>query len=507
MNARIMKESRALLVPFTATVVLTLACTLIWRGNSDVAGSLIVFMVCCTLMGASCLGAEFSHRTLPLLLAQPISRGRIWGEKMLVLSAALALAYGMWLLGVGLFVDRDAFQDMDEVRFQLIYGGLVALGACLTVPAITMATRSTVAGAILAWMFPMFLVCCVLLLGWAFSMQDFFDHHDQNTYVIGGVLIYFVLAAWGGWILFRRFQAAEQRATEIALPERWQNALALPIGKILPKYSGPIASLIRKEVALQRPVFLIAAGTCVLAAIEFALAVWHPSDVIGALLLVDVVIAVGIPPLVATGLSIAEERSLGIAVWHRTLPPSAVKQWLVKVGVVVSICVLLGVVLPSLLGMAVQATGLFADPDDQTSKPIEFIPFTISPVFYLGYLLALAVGIFASSVTTSTLRAILLTLLLFSGTAMVIVLGNWLFAHVDLEELSSAASTRQNFRYSLLEWLEAAAMTIELAIALFLSFLNYKVSQPRPWRAWVQSGIVLGALSVVSIVFFWVIGD
>ena len=84
MNARLIKETRDLLPIFAGTLLLIVVPYLIWR---DRAGNLgcIVFGLACAVLGGSSFGNEFQHRTLSLLLSQPIARSVLWREKMLIL--------------------------------------------------------------------------------------------------------------------------------------------------------------------------------------------------------------------------------------------------------------------------------------------------------------------------------------------------------------------------------------------------------------------------------------
>src|SRR2546423_12260044 len=95
MNPRIIKESRALLPAFGVTLLATIVPCLICP-RSEFA--FFPFAVGCALMAASVFGNEFHGRTMPMLLSQPVSRGRVWFQKMLVLGVALALSLAIFLI-------------------------------------------------------------------------------------------------------------------------------------------------------------------------------------------------------------------------------------------------------------------------------------------------------------------------------------------------------------------------------------------------------------------------
>jgi hypothetical protein len=98
------KEFRSLLPAWL--IALFAAVTLLMTEGEGNDIGLVLFCVACALMGASVFGNEFNHRTLPLLLAQPVSRKSLWRIKMLALSAALLSAAILFALPV---IGRDVF--------------------------------------------------------------------------------------------------------------------------------------------------------------------------------------------------------------------------------------------------------------------------------------------------------------------------------------------------------------------------------------------------------------
>src|SRR5262249_51611242 len=112
-----------------------------------------------------------------------------------------------------------------------------------------------------------------------------------------------------------------------------------------------IANLVRKEVRLQMPIFLIGILTTGCWMITLAALVLQPArasfftnvfDTIGAIHIILVFV-------LAASVSLGEEKSLGLAAWHLTLPVSAMRQWLVKVSVVAATVALVGFVVPLIL--------------------------------------------------------------------------------------------------------------------------------------------------------------
>src|ERR1700733_827040 len=123
---RIMKEGRAMFWPWCAV---SFAGLLPWllslpgfsprsleHGVAPLltAASVVGFWVGIPLLATLPLGNEFQHRTLPLLLSQPIERLELWAEKwsvtvIAVLSASLVYCFGWhraldenpWIWGFG----------------------------------------------------------------------------------------------------------------------------------------------------------------------------------------------------------------------------------------------------------------------------------------------------------------------------------------------------------------------------------------------------------------------
>jgi hypothetical protein len=116
--------------------------------------------------------------------------------------------------------------------------------------------------------------------------------------------------------------------------------------------SGPLGNLVRKELRLQRPTLVVAGAFCVC---WLAAVVLKPSNPEGIYQILWQGLACGYIVLavaLAGSISQGEERALGLAAWHLTLPISARRQWLVKLAVAAAAAIVLGVVLPGVLALA-----------------------------------------------------------------------------------------------------------------------------------------------------------
>ena len=501
MKTRVIKEARALLPAFALTVGLTLAASLFWRGSTALDAGIIVFATCCTLLGANCFGHEFSSQTIGLLLAQPVSRRRIWHEKMLVLGIAILLAFAAWFACALWLTDHTTSND--ATFWPVLTMTVIPAVIFCSAPWMALNTRNTMLAGLGVWMVPFGLVMCLVLASHYLVQDKFDDFVNQHPVrcVLAGGGIYCALAYWSGYQALKHFQSATARPREIALPDRWQDALARPLGKLLPRYASPMTSLLRKEILLQRPAYVAAAALGLLALLAAISNKIHDTDGSRGLFIAPLAICVVILPLVVTGLSVAEERTLGMAAWHRTLPPSLRQQWLVKLAVVLVTCVMLGVILPWFMRVAGQALGLFPD---TPARPIQWLPASIPLTGCLAYLVVLAIGIFASSVSTTTFRAIMLTLVLLCVIGTLIPLSNGLVGLNFTDHPWRSRPPNGDWHLPEIEvfLIVNSALAVFLALLSVLAYINYRTAEPSPGRAWAHSGIILGAAATLAIVMW-----
>ncbi len=109
-------------------------------------------------------------------------------------------------------------------------------------------------------------------------------------------------------------------------------------------------------------------------------------------------------PLIAGAISVAEEKGWGMAEWHLTLPPSALKQWSAKMLAALSTSLVLGLLLPAALFLAGAGT---AGPARRREPPSVRLRLLRSCGWVLGQLLVTSVAVYAASFSKNTLRAIL----------------------------------------------------------------------------------------------------
>jgi hypothetical protein len=176
--------------------------------------------------------------------------------------------------------------------------------------------------------------------------------------------------------------------------------------------SSAVGHLVRKEVRLHLPAFVVALGLVALwLALVVAVFARATMDK-GFLMLPIVLLCLGIP-VIAGIVSTAEERSLGLLDWHLTLPVSARRQWFVKVLVAFGVNAVLGILLPGVLG---QASGWIAE----DKQMVAGIPGEGVPHFLIANLVIFSAALYASTASANSMRALIGTIVLFLAGAMVL---------------------------------------------------------------------------------------
>ena len=349
MNAtgtRIFKEARSLFWPWCAVTIagalplLEQSHSARWGGGFRGIHYLIEplgflgFFLGIPLLATLSLGNEFQHRTLQLLLSQPVSRMKIWGEKMSVTAIAVTSS-----IFVFCYARRSALQQ-DPKFFMLAGAFVIAMVASATFW--TLFARSTIGGVALN---------CVN------SFIPLFIHWERvpsgaiaRSIAVLAFLSYAGVMLWLGRRSLARFQVTGGIAGQdllMAGPEMMPEALARLFRS---RPQGAVLNLIRKEFRLLRPLWLISL---------LAAPVWVVLPLFGYTLqrrsVPAMLMVIAFIPLVAVlagTISLGEERSSGTHSWHMTLPVSARRQWLIKLVAAMFTGLTCAVLLPIALQIA-----------------------------------------------------------------------------------------------------------------------------------------------------------
>ncbi|MCX6924384.1 MAG: hypothetical protein NT154_14395, partial [Verrucomicrobia bacterium] len=412
MNARLIKETRDLLPIFVGTLPLIVVPQLIWP---PVMFGVFALGVACVMMAGSTFGAEFQHRTISLLLSQPIPRSVIWRDKMLVLGIGMATSLAALL--VCLAVSRPVIDGPNWLALVFI-----PLCAFCGAPLYTLVLRQGIGGMVAAVCAP-----CGMLAMYALVTQQFSG--DEPATLVSAILclliIYCALVYRLGFTTFKRLQAMDVPARELGLPSGLEAFLVRPLTKVTSQFRGPFATLLKKEFHLQQVSFLLAGVFVLIAVAGFCLAKSYP-EVAAGTVGGDIFIYALLLPLVAGAISVGEERGWGMAEWHLTFPPSAVKQWSAKMVATLLTSLVLGLLLPAAIFLA--ADPLFSKPGTSTSLP----PAMAFLCGVLGQLLLTSVAVYAASFTKNTLQAILAALVILALVGLTLALANDWARHLVL---------------------------------------------------------------------------
>jgi len=378
MNRRLVKEFRSLLLPWSIAVVAgaVLAIKLMidpaaiesfdvasgsWTTDpfestlARTAG--FAFFGTLVIACALSFGTELQQRTLPLLLAQPLSRARLWNEKLLVLAAAVVSAVSIHCLVQLLVLASVPFVQphLDLTPQQMLLAGTFLLATVCSAGFWTLLARSTIGGMAFGMSAPL-----LLGLGAAFIAERMsgpyvirFGDSKSSPAIIIAWLIYSPTFLWLGWRMFARL---EVKGAAFEGSGAFPFAEPHPGGKwwsdwLRSRPTGGLLNLVRKELRLQRPVFQVAAVFTVCWLITIVLLVLEPArqPMFETILNIPMGFYVPLSMLLAGCVSLGEEKTLGLTTWHLTLPISARRQWLVKLSVSAAVGLILGWGLPYLL--------------------------------------------------------------------------------------------------------------------------------------------------------------
>jgi hypothetical protein len=461
MTVALAKEVRAQLPTFAAAALAVASAAAVPGDPLLLRVALLGLVFGSVILGAQAIGHEYTYRTLPLLLAQPADRRRILALKAAVLGVLLlVLAAGAFAaLSPGPY--RVGRQGVGAVPLLLI-----VLGSLSVAPALTMMTRSPLAGSVFTLAIPGMLYLGLELVGIGIhgtaAIQRVEDFREAVWWPLMFALCGASLAATVP--MFMRLQLADGRGTDISLPASWAQRQA----DVAPRKTHAVWSLFRKELRLQQMTLVVAALYAIGAAGLSMLGRTMPEiqDVTRPLTL----LYVGLLSVLIGALSSAEERHLGTLQWQLLLPMPAWKQWGIKTATAIGLAVLLAGALPMAVGVL---TGQQVVPRYDSRDKQHLL--RILPQMLLIVVVLTTAAIYVSSLSTSGIRALVTTVPVF---ALVVVGEGWLersplprWVHDVATPLRSAApGLRQQIVAGLMVLLPLAL----LAVLLTLAFRNHR---------------------------------
>lgn len=345
LTPQIRKEVRALLPTWLGAMCAVLAAPLL-RGTDLFGVAALASGFCIVALGAQSFGHEYTHRTLPLLLSQPVSRRRVYLAKIGVLSPMIltAVLFG-WMAGVD-----DFWRRPPHVELSLLF--LAATGGLAVAPWLTLLSRGTLPGLV----FTMSVPGLLLLGGTVVGALVYGAGHvlEVNAFVSRflwwAMASVAILSAAAAWVAFSRVEAADGTGEQVAIPSlRARGADASRASAPGMRRRNPWIALVSKELRLQQMTFVVSAiyvcGWIGMAALQRWLSgTVHESPITAVSALYAVVLAMLIGALAS-----AEERQFGTHAANLLLPVSTWKGWMLKAGVSLALTLVLGIVVPSVL--------------------------------------------------------------------------------------------------------------------------------------------------------------
>jgi hypothetical protein len=342
------------------------------------------------VLGALAIGQEYSHHTLPAWLAQPVDRRRLLLTKLTVL---LPMVATLAVFAAGAFLPGLVFAAPPPYPVILLVGSLPAVCAIGVAPWFTMVGRGPLAGAVFTVVPPG--------LMWAMG-----SYVGLPTFVfLAATMLLAAIGAVMTWRTFLRLESTGSHQAEIDLSAWLPRANGAVSHAKADRPRGQVLVFIRRELRMQQATFIVAGlyvTTCLLTILGRQFSGGVNTD---ATLFVATFMNSGLVAFLSGAVVSAEERRLGTADWHNLLPMAAWKQWAMKVAVAVGLTYVLAALVPEFIARLADVPGI-----RDGMEPLTVIVLCV-------------VALYVSTLSTSGLRALLLTgpVLFILGALLVVV--------------------------------------------------------------------------------------
>jgi ABC-type transport system involved in multi-copper enzyme maturation permease subunit len=354
MSPLVKKEIRLLLPGWAVSLVLALSIWLVPADPhsipvftvSEASFTLLLFLfypITLVMTALSSFGSEISSGTFHFLLAQPVTRSRIWWTKTGLLAAAVLSAWLAWCLSCSLHqpIRTDPHYWRDLWLLTGLFAIAVYSGGLWTV----LLFRQVAVAFWLANLTP------VALFVTAFNLLPGDVSDETVTEVLAMVFgVYGVVGFWFARRLFMRAQDTQWTGGTLALPEI-RELVRFKIASGARRKWQPWMALLVKELRLHESQFIIA-GVLVLLHLG-VIATRHfgyfSINSLMAVLLECYWWLWLVMPLLVGCAAVAEERKLGTHEGQLCLPVKRRTQFAVKLWVVLALAILFGAVMPWLL--------------------------------------------------------------------------------------------------------------------------------------------------------------
>lgn len=412
MNTRLFKEARSV-AGLLATAIATMV--LCWGLERTVPASLLdglfrdslesvrglCFFWCGAFFSSLIFGGEFAQNTMQLILAQPVSRGRLWWEKHLILALGLTLLTAAWTVTY----PRGGSDDGGAL--------IVAAMAFCSAPFFSMVLRNVVAAAVV-------LIACPALITLLFiaAYTQIFGASEPalDSFLLRfwkpAAVIYSGAMLMAGFWCFRVLQMADPLSTRVRL--------SVPGFRFAPA-AGDSATwaLVKKEIHLQAIPILLAMIYCVIVGILLivhsmrANFMAESTDTGGICFSAATICLFALVPIMSGGSVAAEERAAGQLEWQLIQPLTARRQWRIKLTVCFLVVLCAAVLLPLGTMFLVEKFGAKVEwPKDDGIWISLVCQFTMT-----------ILAIYASSFARTTVRALITAVGLIAGAVTCSMMG------------------------------------------------------------------------------------
>lgn len=512
MNAFVKKEIRLLLPNFGFACVLALAGVFFPDNPDNVFNSIIYALsglacpAAAVMLALSSFGGEVSAGTFSNLLAQPISRLKIWETKIALLAAALVVVVALWLATflISVFFHSGPSHGiggwLDLLTLVSMTGVVVFSGGLWTV----LLLRQVAAAFWFTLLVPGVLLMIVMAL--VSGESDAFITAISVS-VLG---LYSLAGFFFARRLFLRAQDLQWSGGTIVMPEMRGLARFKSAGGAVRTWR-PRAALWRKEFMLHQSQFVMAFVLVVLHLGVLALPHFYDLSKSRDLkFILEIFWGLWlVMPMLVGAAAVAEERKLGTLGSQFCLPVKLRTQFAIKFRIAMLLSVLFGVVMPLLLEgtrilpnthfgfnplLAVNGMDFLMGSHNQTPTGQFFFLyclFNLDPLLPLFTLLILTMAIggisfYASTLTRNTLQALAPAVLGVVLTAFIII------------SINDPNSLGLHFPWR--GWLIYFTGVPMFAITLVgLSYRNFKHLNPGG-KVWLQNAFVFAAALAFVIV-------
>lgn len=518
MSPLIRKELRSLLPPWGLALVLAiLPIWLVWPGEAGIwaspPGYLVYapFALGILLLSLTPFGQELNWGTFSILLAQPVSRSRIWRIKTLLLALALLLVFIAFFLSVWLRVESvfdpaqiraqssryspDLIRNLGKMHFvnrqmalleSLMVGGLGALAGFAGGLWTTLLFRQVSAAFWLTLLVPMGLGLLVSQLLGGFS----------DPIAPLGVCAVLGLYSAVGFVwarrLFEQVQDTQWTGGVVSLP-KWSRAAAHAQPGIGGRKRRAVRALLSKELQSQYVNLLLAGGLFLMHLVVLGMRRFNADYLathrsLGMTLEAFPALWLAMPLLVGS-VAVAEERKLGT---FETLCCIPMSRWL-QFGIKLCVALLLGVFLGAVAPLAVERLSTLTGLHSNTPLAEGL---STAHTFLLAAASITLLSFYGSSLTRNTLQALGSSVLACVVTMVLIEVATRPPSLGDIPLLGPHLTVR-------------ILVPVMVLALVALAYRNYRHLQLSA-KAWRRNGLVvlvalLGTTTVISAAYhrFW----